>query len=214
MKMILQTILILISIVTFSQEKMAGKYCSIPIGESDVTCIDFKEDNRFDYEVSGCLGISAIGTGIFEFKDKNLKLIFDKKEQILKSGIVITENKSESEIETEFKFDIKDENGFEIPIFIMRLSDSEYFRIDEITQNIKVAKYSPSEIYRISFPGYEVIDLELDSKTDKKIDINLFLVQPLLISDKEMNWELTDFKDKGFSVGHSPFGNKFQKWEN
>ena len=66
MKKILQIIILLTSILTFSQEKLNGKYCSIPIGESDVTCIDFKENNHFEYSVSGCLGISQIGTGNFE----------------------------------------------------------------------------------------------------------------------------------------------------
>ncbi|MEO8932773.1 MAG: hypothetical protein ABI295_00580 [Xanthomarina sp.] len=213
MKRILQTTILLISIVTFSQEKLIGKYCSIPIGEADVTCIEFQENNRFEYEISGCLGLESVGTGIFEFKNKDLRLIFDQKEQILNSRIEIKENSTESEKETEFTFNIKDENGFEIPIYIMRLSDSEYFRVDEITQNIKVKKNSPTEIYRISFPGYEVIDLELDSKTDKKIEIKLFPVQPLLISDKELNWQLTEFNDNGFSVRHSPFGNKYRKVE-
>ncbi|OBX17893.1 MULTISPECIES: hypothetical protein [Bizionia] len=212
MKTILRTIIFLISIVSFSQEKLIGKYC-LTFGEGDATCIDFKDNNRFEYEVSGCLGVSYLGSGVYELIDSNLKLTFDKKEQILKSGIVIKENATESEKETEFKFEIKDENGFEIPIYIMRLSDSKYFRIDEITQNIKIAKNSSIEIYRISFPGYEVIDLKLDSKTDKEIQINLFPVQPLLISDKELNWELTDFSDNGFSVGHNPYGYKYRKIE-
>jgi hypothetical protein len=213
MKTILKTIIFLISIVTFSQEKLIGKYCSIPIGESDVTCIEFKKDNRFEYEVSGCLVVSSVGTGIFELKNKQLQLLFDRKEKVLKSEIEVKENTIESKKEIEFKFDIKDENGFKIPIYIMRLSDSEYFRIDEITQNIRVEKNSPTQLYRISFPGYEVIDLELDSKMDKEIQINLFPVQPLLISDKELNWELTEFNDNGFAVEHNPFEYKFRKVE-
>ena len=186
MRTIIKTIILLISIVTFSQEKLTGKYC-LTFGEGDATCIDFKENNRFEYKVSGCLGISSVGAGVFELKDKKLRLLFDKKEQIIKSGIKIKDNASKSEKVTEFKFEIKDENGFEIPI--------------------------PTEIYRISFPGYEVIDLELDSKMDKEIQISLFPVQPLLISNKEIHWELTDFNDNGFSVGNNPYGFKYRKVE-
>jgi len=62
MKKILQITILLTSILTFSQEKLSGKYCSIPIGESDVTCIDFKQKNQFEYSVAGCLGTSHIGT--------------------------------------------------------------------------------------------------------------------------------------------------------
>jgi hypothetical protein len=197
--------------VSFSQEKLAGKYCSVPIGESDVACFNFEDNYRFDYEVLGCLGLSSFGTGSFEIIDENLLLIFDKKQQIIKSSIEIIESISKSQEAAEFIFDIKDENGFEIPIYIMRLSDSEYFRIDEITQNITVKKDSPTETYRISFIGYETIDLKLNSNTDKLIKINLIPVQPLQIFDKEIKLKLDDFNNNEVSINLNSLENKYIK---
>jgi len=93
----------------------------------------------------------------------------------------------------------------------MRLSDSEYFRIDEITKNITVKKDSPKETYRISFIGYETIDLKLNSNTDKLIKINLIPVQPLQIFDKEIKLQLDDFNNNGVSINLNPLENKYIK---
>jgi len=214
MKTIQQTLILLISIVTFSQEKLVGKYCSTPIGESDVTCIDFKDNYQFEYEVSGCMGISSIGNGKFELKEKSLKLIFQKKEQALKSKIHIAENKSKSENEIKLEFNIKDKNGIKLPANIIRTSNRKYFFLDQENSSVLVEKDSPKANYRIECIGYETIDLELDSKTDKKIEVELILNQPLLITDKELNFELTEFNDKGFNTGTNPLLNKFRKVEN
>ena len=210
MKPILQTIILLISLVTFSQEQMTGEYC-LTFGEGDATCIDFRENNRFDYVVSGCLGISAIGSGSFELNDENLKLIFDKAEQNSKSIIQIAETETQSEKEINLEFKIKDENGIEIPANVIRTSDRKHFFFDELNKIFIVEKNSPKVKYRVEFIGYETIELEIDHKTDKVITIILFPAQPLLISDKELNWELTEFNKNGFSIGNKPYGNQFLK---
>ena len=137
----------MISIVTFSQEKLIGKYCSIPLGESDVTCIDFKKNNQFDYVVSGCLGISSIGSGKYELKNNNLNLIFDKTEQTSKSKIQIAENETQSEKESNLKFNIVDENGFELPANVIRTSDRKHFFFDEPNRTFIVDKNSPKAKY-------------------------------------------------------------------
>ena len=110
------------------------------MGESDVTCIDFKENNRFTYMVSGCLGVSTVGSGKFVMKDEELNLIFDKAEQISKNEIKITESKAKSEKEVKLEFKIKDENGIEIPANVIRTSDRKHFFFDELNKVFIVKK--------------------------------------------------------------------------
>ncbi|SOS52758.1 conserved hypothetical protein [Tenacibaculum dicentrarchi] len=210
MKIILQTIMLLITITTFSQEKLIGKYCSIPIGESDVTCIDFKENNRFDYFVSGCLGVSAIGSGKFELKDEKLNLVFDKAEQVSKSEIKITESKAKSEKEIKVKFKVKDENGIEIPANVIRTSDRKHFFFDELNKVFLVDKNSPKANYKIEFIGYETLELEIDNSYDKIIEIDLFPAQAKVISDKEISWKWEKVNDNEFKTGTN-FWDRFKK---
>ncbi|MCB4806614.1 hypothetical protein LG651_00010 [Tamlana sp. 62-3] len=210
MKIILQTIILLFSIATFSQKKLEGKYCSVPIGESNVTCINFKENNRFDYMVSGCLGVSTIGSGKFELKEETLNLIFDKAEQVLKSEIKITDSKVESEKEVKLKFKVKDENGIEIPANIIRTSDRKHFFFDEVNKVFLVDKNSPKVNYKIEFIGYETIELKIDNSSDKIIEIDLFPDQAKVISDKEISWDWEKVNENEFKTGTNIW-NRFKK---
>jgi len=209
MKPILQTIILLISLVTFSQEKMNGEYC-LTFGEGDATCIDFKENNRFDYVVSGCLGISAIGSGNFELKDENLKLIFDKAEQNSKSIIQIAETETQSEKEINLEFEIKDENGIELPANVIRTSDRKHFFFDELNKIFIVDKNSPKAKYRVEFIGYETLEFEIDHKTDKVINIILFPAQAKVISDKEIIMKWKKINDNEFRTGSNSW-DRFKK---
>ena len=209
MKQILQTILFLISLVIFSQEKMNGEYC-LTFGEGDATCIDFKENNRFDYVVSGCLGISAIGSGNFELKNENLKLIFDKAEQNSKSIIQIAETETQSEKEINLEFEIKDENGIELPANVIRTSDRKHFFFDELNKIFIVDKNSPKAKYRVEFIGYEPLELEIDHITDKVINIILFPAQAKVISDKEIIMKWKKINDNEFRTGSNSW-DRFKK---
>jgi hypothetical protein len=209
MKPILQTIILLISLVTFSQEKMNGEYC-LTFGEGDATCIDFKENNRFDYVVSGCLGISAIGSGNFELKDENLKLIFDKAEQNSKSIIQIAETETQSEKEINLEFEIKDENGIELPANVIRTSDRKHFFFNELNKIFIVDKNSPKAKYRVEFIGYETLEFEIDHKTDKVINIILFPAQAKVISDKEIIMKWKKINDNEFRTGSNSW-DRFKK---
>jgi hypothetical protein len=209
MKTILQTIILLISIVTFSQEKLIGKYC-LTIGEGDATCIDFKENNRFEYEVSGCLGVSAIGSGKFELKNEKLNLIFDKAEQVSKSKIKITDSKGESEKEVKLQFKVKDENGIDIPANIIRTSDRKHFFYDELNKVFIVDKNSPKANYRIEFIGYETLELDINNSSDKIIEIDLFPAQAKVISDKEISWKWEKVNENEFKTGTN-FWDRFKK---
>ena len=200
----------MISIVTFSQEKLIGKYCSIPLGESDVTCINFKKNNQFDYVVSGCLGITSIGSGKYELKNDNLNLIFDKTEQTSKSEIQIADNETQSEKESNLKFNIVDENGFELPANVIRTSDRKHFFFDEPNRTFIVDKNSPKAKYKIEFIGYETIELVIEHNTDKEINVTLFPAQAKIISDKELTINWNKINDNEFKTGSNSW-NRFKK---
>ncbi len=117
MSRVLPILFMFLSTGIYSQVQLYGKYCSIPLGESDVTCVDFLENNRFKYLVSGCLGLSSIGEGRYELKNSTLKLFFNKIEQQIKSKVSITESPSISNQEVTFEFNIKDQNGE--PVFVL-----------------------------------------------------------------------------------------------
>ncbi|MDO6744691.1 hypothetical protein Q4553_08900 [Tenacibaculum soleae] len=200
MKNILQIIILLTSILTFSQEKLNGKYCSIPIGESDVTCIDFKENNQFKYSVAGCLGTSDIGTGIFELKNKTLRLTFDKKEQPTKNIVNIKELKSNSE-KIEFEFVIKDKNGFSLYANVIEQPNIKGFEISKEKNTIEVEKKNSKVKYQILSLGYEIVELELIHNSSKLIEITMFPAQAKVISEKVFEWKLTEINDGKFKTG-------------
>ena len=110
-------------------------------------------------------------SGKFELKDESLNLIFDKTEQVTKSKIQIIETKAESKKKIKIEFDIKDENGFELPANIIRTSDHKHFFFDEVNRIVAVDKNSPKAKYRVEFIGYETLELEIDNITDKVIKI-------------------------------------------
>ena len=209
MKKILQIIIFLTSIMAFSQEKLSGKYCSIPIGESDVTCIDFKENNHFEYFIAGCLGISHIGTGLFELKNETLKLIFDKKEQSTRSKVKITETKSSSE-KIEFEFIIKDENGFKLYAHIREKGEKKYFDLYEKENKIELQKKRLKVTYELFSLGYEFIEIELNHNSSKKIEIIMFPPQAKAISEKVFEWKLTELNEEEFKTG-TKIWNTFRK---
>jgi hypothetical protein len=200
MKKTLQFIILLTSIITFSQEKLSGKYCSIPIGESDVTCIDFKKNNRFEYSVSGCLGTSHIGTGIFELNNQTLKLTFDKKEQPPRSIVNVKEVKSNSE-NIEFKFVIKDENGIPLYANVVEQPNVKAFEIYEEHNTFNAEKKNSKVKYQILSLGFEIVELELEHNSSKLIEITMFPAQAKVISEKVFEWNLTEINGGEFKTG-------------
>ena len=202
MKKILQTIIFLITISSLSQGKLVGKYYSIPIGESDVTCIDFKKDNRFDYITSGCLGVTDIGSGIFKLKNKELKLYFDKKEQSFKSKVQIKKLLSKSKKQIKLEFNIKDEfNQPFLFIDLIRKSDKKEFSITSKSNIITLPKKNTTEEYQVYFIGYEPLVIKLDHNTDKVIDVVLFEAHAKVISEKIFTFNLIELNQKQFKVG-------------
>jgi hypothetical protein len=200
MKKTLQLIILLTSILTFSQEKLIGKYCSLSAGMSDVTCIDFKKNKRFEYAVSGCLGISHIGAGIFELNNQTLKLTFDKNEQPTKSIITLKEVQSNSE-NIEFKFVIKDESGGLLPANLVEQPNVKVFEISEENNTFKTDKKKSKIKYEIIAVGFESAQLELEHNSSKLIEITMFPAQALIISEKIFEWNLTEINSTEFKTG-------------
>ena len=195
----------MITIVTYSQEKLTGKYC-LTYGEGDATCIDFIENNRFDYVKSGCLGTIEIGSGKFELKNENLKLIFDKTDLVSKIKIKITDIKTENEKEINLTFNIKDENGNELPANIIRpLNERKYFFYDENNKTFIVYKNSPNAKYRIEFMGYETIEIEINHTNDKKISVIMPRERAEIISDTTRTIKLNKFIDNGLKKNITPW---------
>ena len=200
MKKTLQFIILMTSIITFSQEKFSGEYCSIPIGESEVACINFKKNNRFEYSVSGCLGTSQIGTGIFELNNQTLKLTFDKKEQPTKSIVNFKEVKSNSE-NIEFKFVIKDENGIPLYANVVEQPNVKAFEINEEHNTFKAEKKNSKVKYQILSLGFEIVEFELEHNSSKLIEITMSPVQAKVISEKVFEWNLTEINVGEFKTG-------------
>lgn len=201
MKPILTALLSIFSYSLFSQVSFGGKFCSTSLGEGNVTCIHFKENNQFEYQVSGCLGVSHVGSGKYNLRDSTLILHFKKQEQSIKSKVEITEKPKLSELPAKFHFKIFDLNGdFISPIWIKRESDNKYFTQNEGSDGVIIEGNLTNEEFTISFIGLETVDIKLDSKTDKLIKIYLAEAQPLVISNKIMKYKLSKMTPYSFSV--------------
>lgn len=200
MKKILQIFILLNSIFSFSQEKLSGLYCSLPIGGADVTCIDFKSNNRFEFSNSGCLGAENIGSGNFELRNKTLVLKFDKTQQTKKSIVNVEEMKSNND-KVEFEFIVKDENGAPHYVMIYEKPYKSKYDIVEDGNKIVVDKRDAKVKYEITSIGYETLELDLNQNSSKRIHITMFPAQPKVISDKVYEWDLTEINEDEFKTG-------------
>ena len=211
MKSTLYILIILISFKIYPQAKLEGKYCSIPIGESDVICIDFQENNRFEYKRSGCLGLASFGEGSYELKNSTLRLNFDKKEQNLKSKVSITEKPSLSDHNVVFEFNIKDRYGIPLFVFVSEKGNDKDIGIYPEENKIILPKSNQTVTYKVIAVGYEIVELSLQQLTGKVIDIVLFEPQPKPISEQTISWELSEIKPDGFKTGEEFWNSTFRK---
>ena len=212
MNRILSILIGFIAINVSSQDNLKGKYCSLSPGESDVICVDFKENNRFEYKNTGCLGVNSIGEGSYQLKRFTLKLIFDRKEQLIKSTVTITEKPAASDKEVVFVFNIKDQYGGPIFVFATEIGGNKDIGINREENKIILPKSNDKVNYEIHAVGYETVELELVKNTDKVIDIILFEGQPLVISERTIRWKLRDIKADEFKTGKE-YWNTFRKVE-
>lgn len=204
MKFLSVLILVFCPSLLFSQINYRGKFCSMSLGEGGVTCINFKENNKFDYQVSGCLGISCTGTGNFQIIDSSLILRFSKQNQILKSRIEINEKPKFSNNQAKLQFEIFDNEASPIyPILIKRESDNKVFSQTNKSNKIIIEadKTLNIEEYEIDLIGFERVNLKVDTKTDKFIKVYLAEAPPLVISNKVMRYKLSKMTPYTFSIG-------------
>ena len=98
MKKILSICFLIIQMTVFSQEKLIGLFSTYQMAESDFSSYEFKENNCFEYKVSGCIGTDKIGTGHFKINDSFLILFFDnyKKDSQNKIQILKIDSKDKS----------------------------------------------------------------------------------------------------------------------
>ncbi len=195
------TFLLLISTtIAFSQIKLSGEFCSYTLGEGNVTCISFKPNNQFDYQISGCLGISKIGNGTYILKKQILKLVFANNKQKSKSQFRIVNGESQKETAT-LEFITTDSNSLYLPAWVIRDSDSKIFQPLSNEANIIIKQVKKNENYQITQIGYEKIKLKLDNKCNKKIFVSIYPMPPSIISNKILKYRLLDINENEFSIG-------------
>jgi len=198
-------IFFLLSIGLFSQEKLIGNYCASYNSGYDAVCIEFFKNNRFEYRVSGCLGISDYGKGKFVLKKSELILKFDKIEQGFKSEIKISKISEKKTDSIYHKFKILDLQGLPLPVNVLKKSEpinydktQAGFDGNIIITNLKSNK---PEKYEISFLGYERLPLTIENKNSQEITIKLAMEQPKPISGNIITLKVNEVKSEYFKVG-------------
>jgi hypothetical protein len=195
MKKILLIILLLFQITLFSQEKLKGNYCTIPIGKSDITCFDFKENSRFLYSISGCLGTEKYGNGTFKLENSILILTFDNiiikdlSKKIQTSKIDRIHNDS---IIHKFKF--IDIDGEKIKGVNLLRKTEEFNFSGEIANEKGEIRFSylsenVNENYEASLIGYETLKFKLPNDENYEIIIVLEKPKPILINGEKKIYE-------------------------
>lgn len=203
-------VFMLFSTVLYPQVELYGKYCSIAIGEADVTCLDFLEDNRFKYVVTGCLGVSRIGEGRYELNKATLKLLFDKIERPPLSKVEIAEKPSISNQEVTFEFNIQDQYGQPIFVFATEKGSNKDVGIDYEENKLVLRKSNEKITYEIHAVNYETVEVELSKDSDKIIEITLYERPPMIISEQTFRWKLTSIEANEFKIGME-YWNTFKK---
>jgi hypothetical protein len=194
MKKIVLLNFLLIQITLFSQEKLIGNYCTIPIGESDVTCINFKENNRFVFILSGCLGTYKYGIGNFEIKSSDLILSFDNNDKEFRSEIEISEIKNTTKDSIIHKFKFVDQYGIKM-MGVNLHKESGEFEFNENISNpngiitFKYLKNQVNENYEVEFFGYENFKFRIENDKSYEILIKLALSKSTWIFGEKRTYQ-------------------------
>jgi hypothetical protein len=188
--------------------KLKGIYCQSFNGGDDSTCLTFKEDNKFAYRTSGDLGTYITGKGQYILRNKTLKLIFDKDSVIQKSEVNIEDWSFRDDEETDsidLIFKVSDGHNKELPLYARiseESSDFAYSKENYVNRNgaltITKPKSLKTEVYKIEFIGYEILEIELKHDSTKEITATLYPAQPHLISGTTHSYILKDIKKDSF----------------
>lgn len=198
MKYIMVFVLVIISNYTFSQEKFIGIYCAnFNSGYSGV-CINFINNEEFEYTTSGCLGVQEIGRGKYYFNKDKLKLAFNNDKFIYKSELEIKPIEGIQDPDSvNFHFTILNYENDPLPAYIRQESvNPEYNKIYKTTvegkTSISKPKDSNVERYTVFFVGYELFELSIMNDTNKKVIIKLAEPSPHIISNKTYKYNISE----------------------
>ena len=162
MKKSFHIVFYLITTFAFSQNKLSGKFCNPPIVIYSSECIQFLDNERFTYKVSG-RGSEKFGKGYYKLYDGELKLLFDK-DSIEYQSIIKIENIGDSDkndsIDIVFKIMEKANPEEPLPAQIFQESDSFEFDKRKHTDNngrltLNKPKNNKIERYRVALLGLE-----------------------------------------------------------
>lgn len=203
MKTILQTIILFLSLISFSQEKQISKFCSISNAQGNSTCIEFQENNRFSYKATAFNSKVSIGIGDYEIKDKKLHLFFDSKEKFLKNYIQVSESESKPGSDIKIKFKIKNKNGVELPFKVALETDNNITNLNEVNKkneiSINYIEY-PTAKFIVWSEGYNLMNIETRNRTDKTIEITM-LPNSLIINNEKVIMQWIKINNKEFKTG-------------
>lgn len=196
-----KTVIILILLLSFSvnaQEMLLGKFCTIPIGESDVVCYNFIENQNFEFKVAGCLGISTYGKGKYTSNNGNILLDFDNGKGNKNSTISFKELNKISPDSIIVKLKVTDLNGLGIPVKIypkeMALMDFDFEKNYTDTNGnwiLNEKRNKELKAFVISEVGYVDFEFSLDMNKSQEIKIILAPPSPDSISSKVIMKSLT-----------------------
>ncbi len=188
-------ILCFFSLLEVKGQKLKGTFCTIPLGEGDVSCIEFKNDNRFSFRNSGCLGLNSYGEGNFEIIKSKVILTFDDVVVEPNNDVYIENRPPIDENWLNLEFEVLDKEGVSIDYATVAVKDED-IKVYRSTEYIPIPKSTDSTICYISAVGYETLELKLDQLTSKYVKINLGDYRPEQITNKTYTYDRSIFKGK------------------
>ncbi len=205
MKKILLIILLLITANSFSQNELSGKFCNPPIVIYSSECIQFLDNDRFTYKVSGH-NSEEFGKGNYQLSDDELRLVFDKDSVEYQSSIKIEDiavSNNNDSIDIVFKIMEKAHPEEPLPAQIFQESDSFEFDKRKHTDNngrltLRKSKNNKTERYRVVFLGLEPFEFDLKHDGSKKVTIELAPAPPRVISDQTIIYKLKEIASDKF----------------
>ncbi|WP_106134090.1 hypothetical protein [Mongoliibacter ruber] len=199
MKKILPLIFLIISVDSFCQDQLSGKFCNSFNDGYSVVCIEFLENNSFKYELIGCLGVENFGKGEYQLTSNQIKLIFDEDSSKIQSSIKVENLKfrdRRDSIEIVFHIVEKANQKEPLPAMIFQESDSfEFEKVKQANSNGNLILLKPknreTEKYNVLFLGYERFEFTLENHQSKNVTIELAPEAPEIISNRVFTIDLS-----------------------
>lgn len=173
MKNLLLTLLLGLSNLSHSQEKIAGKYC-VDYEIKDISkCLILKENKRFSILTEEHLSSNTKLSGTWAYKNTNLILKYDESKFIKSTNVSISKSPTEKDSITVL-FRVKDfQKG---PMLGLQINFNNYpTLITDIRGEARVKFKKSKKIINsfTSYLGYEKCHVSFDLCQNKIIDINI-----------------------------------------